>query len=56
MRLISGLTTKQQKSFSVIRILSSEGEIKVQNSGVLKLSKEGKKQVRVELEKLIKQM
>ncbi len=56
MRLISGLTTKQQKNFSVIRILSSEGEINVQNSGVLKLSKEGKKQVRVELEKLIKQM
>lgn len=44
-----GKTSRQQKNFSILRIMSSEGNIKVQNSGLNKLSKDAKEVVKEEL-------
>lgn len=44
-----GKTSRQQKNFSILRILSSEGNIKVQNSGINKLSRDKKEAVKEEL-------
>jgi ParB family chromosome partitioning protein len=57
-KLISlvGLTERRYKNFSIVRILSSEGEIKVQNSGLARLSKNLKKHVKDQLQRLIQQI
>ena len=52
MESLVGLTGRQYKNFSVIRILSSEGKIKIQDSGIARLSIEDRKVVRDRLKKL----
>ena len=56
MRSIVGLSTCRNKSFSVLRILSSEGEIKIQDSGLAKIPVETKKIVKNHLKRLIAQI
>ena len=56
MRSIVGLSARQQNNYSIVRIISVEGQIKVQDSGINKLSNEGKIAVKNELQKIISQI
>jgi len=56
MRSSVGLIDRCKKNFSVVRITLSDGAIKVQNSGLSKLSKEDKQEVKRCLNRLIKQV
>ena len=56
MKSLVGLTSRQHKNFSVLRVLSSEGTIKIQDSGLAKLSNESRKIVKEQLQKLIHQI
>lgn len=56
MESLVGLIGHQHKNFSVLRILSSEGEIKVQDSGVARLSIETRKVVKSQLQRIIQQI
>lgn len=51
-----GLSEREQKNFSIIRILSSEGQLKVQKVGMKKLSPEGIQQVKSELLGIIQEI
>ena len=56
MRIIVGLDKIQHKNFSIIRVFSSEGTIKVQNTGISKLSKANKKILKHTLSKIIEEI
>ncbi len=56
MESLVGLIGRQYKNFSVLRIMSSEGKIKIQDSGLSRLSIEDRKVVKEQLQKLIKQI
>lgn len=45
MKRVVGLDTHKQNRFSVLRVMFSDGEIKVQDSGIKKLTDENKKEV-----------
>lgn len=56
MQSLVGLAGRQYRNFSVLRILFSEGEIKVQDSGLSRLSSEAKEIVKSKLQYLIQQI
>ncbi|AVP87931.1 Putative chromosome segregation DNA-binding protein [Candidatus Phycorickettsia trachydisci] len=51
-----GVPNRKHKNFSILRIMSSEGEIKIQNVGLKNLSIEARKKVKNQLQKLIQQI
>lgn len=55
-RNLLGFNTREQKNFSILRISLSEGVIKIQKSGLSKLSRDAKKDVKAKLLALIKEI
>ena len=53
MRRIVGIEKKVQKNFSILRILSSEGKIQIQDTGIIKLSKVDRKVLKEHLVKIL---
>jgi ParB family chromosome partitioning protein len=56
LKSLAGLIDRKYKNFSILRIMSSEGNIKVQNIKLIKLSKKARENVKEQLQKLIQQI